>query len=50
MPGTGQNLGPAYDTAYSVVAYDLVTGDEVTIEDGVSMFHGDKIKAFFADR
>lgn len=50
VPGTGQNLGSAYNTSYSVVAYDLVTGEETTIEDGVSMFHREKIHAFFADK
>lgn len=49
-PGTGQSVGAAYNTAFSVVAYDLVTGKQETIEDGVSMFHGDVIRAFFADK
>lgn len=49
-PSTGQSVGAAYNTTFSVVAYDLVTGTQETLEDGVSMFHGDVIRAFFADK
>lgn len=49
-PRTGQKVSDAYNTTFSVVAYDLMTGQQETIEDRVSLFHGDVIRAFFANK
>ena len=49
-PATGEKVSDAYHTEFSVAAYDLVTGEEETIEDGVTMFHGDRIKEYFTGK
>ena len=49
-PATGEKVSDAYRTEFSVVAYDLVTGEEETIEEGVTMFHADKIREYFAGK
>ena len=33
---------------FTVVGYDLMTGEEKTIEDDVNQFHGEKIKEYLA--
>ena len=49
-PGTGERLDDAYDKKFTVVAYDLLKGDEVIIEDGITVFHMDNIEEYLTSR
>ena len=45
---TGEHTSDSYDVRFTVVGYDLMTGEEKTVEDDVNQFHGEKIKEYLA--
>ena len=45
---TGEHTSDSYDVRFTVVGYDLMTGEEKTVEDDVNQFHGEKVKEYLA--